>query len=310
MRIKLIAAIIASLMLGASLPARDLNVAEVLKERASLIAEAVGHYNSDSRWWAGYRHREGLHIEYWSDDQIRYGRPSSSSTITFYNYRPAKVKNAVESEPVQIDSKIIDAASIEVLNKDGNSDQPWGPYTGEFEKTTTRGESFEKGFSQAISDTFTAGNDMSPVKNELTVTLGFDQRTTNSESESQRANRVFSFHGVTPAGSNERIVAWRRVGKMQSEITGTGDWEHSISVGRRAGGHWRGHTRKWDSFARFMRTARGEAPDNWTLGKWFRGRPAEDWLIERLERPLNMPFRQVLEFEEATSIRLRKEEIE
>lgn len=70
----------------------------------------------------------------------------------------------------------------------------------------------------------------SQAKLEIAAMLGFSQTTTDTEGEQSRTNRVFSFSGSTPAGLNERITAWRKVSRMRSEITGTGDFERTESA--------------------------------------------------------------------------------
>ena len=160
-----------------------------------------------------------------------------SATLLLTNIQPTKIKDPKESDPVELDSKIIDAASINSDNLGGHGPLGW-EYSGEFEKTTSKEESFEKGFDQSIENTLTIGGEAASVKNELKVTLGFSQSTTDTSGEEERQSRTFSFHGDTEEGIRERITAWRKVTKMRSVITGEGDYEHSIQMGK----HWHG---KW-----------------------------------------------------------------
>ena len=178
------------------------------------------------------------------------------------------MRDPKQSDPVELDSEIIDAASITSENRDGKSPLDW-EYTGEFEHTTSESDSFEAGFSQSITNTLTIGNDATAVKNELALTLGFDQRTTSGSDEGDRVNRTFTFSGSTPAGDDEEMTAWRKVARMRSQITGHGDYEHSIKIGKHWHGKWDGKTAEWETFADFLRVVKGEAPPNFDLADSF-----------------------------------------
>ena len=175
---------------------------------------------------------------------------------------------------------------------------------------TKRHSSFEAGFTQSITNTLTIGNDASAVKNELAVALGFSQTTTDEDEDSERQNRTFSFNGDTPPGESEIITAWRKVSRMRSIVTGDGDYEHGVQIGKHWHGSWQGRTHKWGTFADFVRTVKGEAPSTWDLATEFRAYPVPQHLIDLLEAPLDAPYTQVLEFDQATSVDLRKKPLE
>ena len=300
-------AVIIALLVIALPSAQTTNLDDLLRERAQLIAHAFGQHNSKSEWWAGYDWQTPIRTENWTDSNASYRGPDEAAAVSFSDIQASGLRDIHESEPVEINSRVIDAVSLEITNQDGQSEQPWGPYQGEFETVTSKEMSLELGFEQSISDTFTAGNDSTPVKNELTVSLGFSQTTTTTDGSSDRVSRTFAFDGVTPAGMNERITAWRKVVKMSTNVTGTGDYEHVVRVGKHWSGDWQGRVGYWESFADLLRTFRGEAPDDWSMAREFRDNPVPEWLIEALEKPLDLPFRQSLEFDQATSIQLRKE---
>ena len=97
--------------------------------RASLVAYACsGRIGSDWEHWDNYKPNQGL-------DRWRLGRRThveyrrkkkTSPTLKFLNIQPKGIRDAVETEPVELDSKIIDAASITVDNSTGS--QPSGPW--------------------------------------------------------------------------------------------------------------------------------------------------------------------------------------
>ena len=190
-------------------------------------------------------------------------------------------------------------------NYGGTSSLGWS-YTGEFEKTTSKEESFEKSFDQSIETYYEQGGDAAGFKAGIKITLGFHQSDSGSSSEAERVSRSFSFHGETAPGEAERITAWRKVSRMKSEIVGTGDYEHSIKIGKHWHGKWQGRTHSWDSFADFLRVIKGEAPTSYDLAEEFRRSRVPSRILRRLEAPLNLPYRQPLEFDHATSIDLRK----
>lgn len=310
---------------------------EQLELRARLIAHAVvGAWRPRKwEWWGGYDWHHNLHVESWADDRVDYRRGGGSSpTLMLTNVQPSKIRDSRETEPVELESKVIDAASIESLNRqcwldavaaylkdnpsgdfddlEEHAQEYWGAvplsweYSGEFETTRTKAEAFSWGLETSIRNCFTAGSDASAVKNEFEVTMTASLGGETSEEESQRVNRVFSFSGETPAGVNERITAWRKVSRMQSYIIGSGDYEHSIRIGKHWHGRWDGGNHQWDSFADFLRTIKGNAPSNWPLSNEFQRHNAPSWLIDRLEEPLEVSFKQRLEFDQATSVQLRK----
>ena len=246
---------------------------ELLKPRTILILHAIAKFQNSPEWWGKYDKDESLWTGDWSDTKVDYRRPDhKSATVMLTNVQPTKIKDSKESDPVELDSRIIDAASIEVLNKTGQSPRAWR-YSGEFEKLVTKAESFELGFEQSLETTYTAGNDASMNKLEIKASLGFSQTTTTDESTAERESRVFEFSGETPIGVNEKITAWRRVSKLQSVITGFGDYEHSIRIGKHWHGSWQGGSHSWDTFADFLRVLRGEAPTSYDLANEFRKNP-------------------------------------
>ena len=278
---------------------------KLLERRISLMIEACSPVTASKyRWWAKYKHKEGLEVRRWGDTWINYRRDVGHAPYAVVsNIQPKTLTDVKESVPIKIGSKVIDAAGIKVLNAYGQTSRPW-TYTGEFEKTTSKREAFEMGFSQSIRNCFTAGNDATPVKNELEITLGFNQSSVEESSESERQNRIFSFSGDTPVGIDELITARREVSRMKSTLTGKGDYEFSLKFGNHWSGKWNGGTRQWDSFEDFMRVIKGNAPSSWSLADAFRKYSPPSWLIEELEKPLNLPFIQTLEFDQATSVEL------
>ena len=93
---------------------------EQLEPRADLIAficSRYGRVGTKKEWWGSYERGEGLKVVKWTDTFVDYRREDAgSATIYFTDVQPAQVRNVKESDPVLLDSKIIDAASITSRN--------------------------------------------------------------------------------------------------------------------------------------------------------------------------------------------------
>ena len=283
---------------------------DLLMERAELIAIAcTPHLGDKPEWWGGYKQSEGLKVVQWDDTRIDYRRKKvGSATLMLTNIQSKGLTDIKESEPVELSSKVVDAASIESLNADGVSERHW-EYSGTFDKTVTKRHAFETSFDQTITSTTTVGGEAASFKQELEVALGFSQTTSDEEEKAEQESRTFLFAGDTPAGVNERATAWRKVSKVKSIVTGNGDYEHSIKIGKHWHGSWQGDNAYFETFADFLRTIKGEAPSNWPLSKEFAKQPAPSWLIRKLSAPLDLPYRQPLEFDQATTVKLKSEAI-
>ena len=282
---------------------------EQLQPRVELIAHLCAQYGEvgdKAEWWGDYHQSEGLDVAKWTDTFVDFRRTGTgSATVYLEDVQPSGVRDVKESDPVELDSKVIDATSIRSDNVKGTSPAMW-EYTGEFEQTTSKRHSFEAGFQQSVTNTFTAGSDASAVKNELSVSLGFSQTTTDESEKTERQNRTFAFSGATPSGEGELITAWRKVSRMRSVVTGIGNYEHSIKIGKHWHGSWQGGRHSWKTFADFVRTVKGEAPSDWDLAEQFRSNPVPQRLIDQLEAPLDVPYTLTLEFDQATVIDTRK----
>ena len=238
----------------------------LLMPRAELIAQLVGPRVAGKReWWAEYNRHEGLRTGHWTDTRVDYRRPGvGSASIVLDQIQGRNLKDVHETDPIELDSKIIDAASIVSRNKKSNSPIDWS-YTGEFEKTISKEEAFEKSFDQTIETFYEQGGDAAGFKAGIKTTLGFHQSDSSSTSETERVNRSFSFGGSTPPGEDERLTAWRKVSRMKSEVVGIGDYNHTIKIGKHWHGSWQGGRHSWDSFDDLLRVIKGEAPTSYDL---------------------------------------------
>ena len=287
---------------------------EQLMPRALIVAHlASKHLGNKYEWWGDYDKNQGLVVTDSGDDFVEYRRKDGSSpTMRFENIQPQKIQGVVESKSVRLGAKPQDAASITSYNAGGLTSRPWS-YTGEFEESTlvTRREAFELSFEESLKATYSYGGEatLNKFALEATVTSGQTSTTEDEDAKGTRHARAFSFSGETPPGVDERITATRDVVRLRTTLTGYGDYEHSIIIGKHWHGSWQGGRGKWASLADFLRVVKGEAPLNYDMSEEFRQRQAPRWAVKSLETPLNLPFTQVLEYDEGTDIKLRPESI-
>lgn len=155
-------AVVIALLLPSAAAFAQPQIHEVLHERAKLIAKLVGESNGQAEWWAGYNGTDDLEVWKWDDTFVDYIWPAHrNATLSLYSIQAIGVQDAKESEPVELDSVVIDAASIEVSNSGSQSEQSW-EYMAEFETLTTKEHSFELGFEQSLTVTGTIGSDGVP----------------------------------------------------------------------------------------------------------------------------------------------------
>ena len=311
---------------------------DMLERRARLyLAICAPHIATKPQWGAGYTLKEDLFVAAWSDTHVDYRRSKAASCSVYLDdVQGDQLRNISESEPVLLKERVIDAASIEVLNKQpyeaaqaryeaggstvpwdeleldawakwGAVAQPWGPYVGEFEKTTSKKDAFEKSLDTSTKIYAEKGGEAAGYKVGIEQTISAHFGWSNETSEDNRTSRSFSFNGEAPPGLDMRYTAWRKVGQMRSTIKAEGGKEYSIRIQKHWHGKWQGNGVQWKSHADFMRCATGRAPSDWDLANTFRKYPPPKKMLDELQKPLDQPYIQTLKFDQATSIRLRPE---
>ena len=304
------------------------DTADILKARFTFIGEVIASVPDRLVWrWDNYRHNEGLRVNGYHDGgkSIDFRRPGDEKAALYAgNIRPVDdIQNEVESRAVPTGDPYTQWAeegrfenstvrTQEILDQIAKGLLPNDfdfldyVYTAHFSETLSWEESKELGFRQAISSTFgvEVGGDVYGGKASASVTAEVESTQgiseTKGDEEEQGDEESFSIR--VPSDTVRIIQAKRTIGPMKYVITGWGDLEHSITIGKHWDGNWNGHRGKggrkykrhahWDSFADFLMVIKGRGARDMDLWDWFRQHPVSASAINSLARPLDQPFRQ------------------
>lgn len=301
--------------------------ADILMARAEGIAEAMDNVDSRRLWrWDDYSASQGLAVAGYHDggQLIDYRRPGDAQAALWLGQVRAvdDIQDELESKAVPTGEPYVQWAeqgtfrnhtvrTKEILDQIAQGLLPNDfdfldfTYTAHFAETLSWEESKELGFREAISTTFgvEVGGDVYGGKASASATAEVESTQnmgqTSGDEEEQGDEESFSLR--VPSDTVRKVQGKRTIGPMKYVITGWGDLEHSITIGKHWDGKWNGHRGKkrtykrhahWDSFADFLRVIKGNGSRDMDLADWFRQHPAPAALIRRLEAPLNQPFRQ------------------
>ena len=303
------------------------DIADILMPRFEGIAEAMDDVPSRLLWrWDDYKASRGLDVAGYHDGGkiIDFRRPGDPKAAAWAeNVRPVQdIQDEVESKAVPTGEPytqwaeqgtfrnnvvrtplIIEQIAAGLLPND--FDFLDFTYVAHFSETLSWEESKELGFREAVSTTFgvEVGGDVYGGKASASATAEFEssqsESQTKGDEEEQGDEESFSIR--VPYDTVREVQGKRSIGPMKYIITGWGDLEHGITIGKHWDGKWNGHRGKkrtykrhahWDSFADFLKVIKGDGARDMDLADWFRQHPAPAALIRRLERPLNQPFRQ------------------
>ena len=279
-----------------------------LEERAELVAHAIGRVSTDHVWgWEGYDWHNDLKFKRLTDGGkfAQWRHPwRDKSRIWFKRIRPTGVLDGEKVEEIPMgDAKIIDGVTISAENWDGIAPLPIN-YNADFGKTRTKAEALSIGFTESIEIgiKFTEGGEAAFFKAEQSLKLGFEARQdkTTSTEDSISELRSAGLTPTCPPGFDVDFWMTRMTQPTKMRVSGKGQLTHSISIGKRSGSNWskkhgKGGKRysrmaRWDTFEDFLSVIKGEGRRDLALASLFRKTPASDWLIKRLEQPLEIPF--------------------
>ena len=312
------------------------DMADILMPRSTLIGETVKRVPDRLLYrWGDYSESHGLRVGGYHDGGqfIDFRRPNDEqAALWLTSIRPVpEIRGETESEavpngapytqwaeegffrndrvrPPEIEEKILKG----LLPND--YDLLDYSYTAHFSETLSWEESKELGFREAISNTFSIeiGGDAygGKVGNETTAEFESTQTSSSTESDAQEQGDEETFSFRIGPGEERRLSAKRQVGPMKYVITGWGDLEHGIQIGKHWDHKWQGHRGKrtyprhaeWASFADFLTVIKGAGARDLDLAQWFRDHPAPRWLITALEKPLDQPFRQDVPFDDVGQV--------
>ena len=285
------------------------DAADILEERAQLIAHAVRGVPGDRLWrWRGYDWHEDLKVPTYEGGGtlIRFSRHTDKKgQIEFSNIRPTGQLRDEKIEEIPLGrAKVVDGVTIEAANWNGLVELPIS-YDGRFAKTTSKEEALALGFKQNVSveATFSQGGEAAQFKFEQKITTSSEtsQDTTTTTASEQSEDRGAGLSPVVPPGCDIDFHMSRTTQPTSMRVTGIGQLTHGIEIGkfksgrfsakRGAGGKRYKRSLSWSSFEDFMAALKGEAARDIDLALYFQDNPPPKWLINRLSDPLDIPYK-------------------
>ena len=302
-----------------------MDMADYLEMRARLLGHAFRQIKNVWRWF-NYDWNESLKVrDFKSGEYVRYQRSGDwKGSCEFRNAVPIGLTDRRTVEIPTGAEKVIDQLTGVAYNYDGVVAVPV-TYDGTFRKLRGSEEAFAHGLTQSIETkfTFAQGGEAALQKYQQEITLGFEARQDWSQgsSEENEATRSLGIAPESPAGYDVRYRLLRFSQPMKIKVTGRSKVDHSVRIGKFDDG-WRGnkgeHGKTWPRWARYdsfyeecLPVLKGEAPRDLMFAMHFRENPAPDWLIKRLEEPLEIPFDHTSdEFDGTTRFEQHQEEVD
>ena len=216
------------------------DAADILEERAQLIAHAVRQVSGDRLWrWHGYDWHEDLKVPTYEDGGtlIRFSRQTDRrAQIEFSNIRPTGQLRDEKIEEIPLGRlNVVDGVTIEASNWDGLVELPIS-YDGRFGKTTSKEEALALGFKQNVSveATFSQGGEAAQFKFEQKITIGSEtsQDTTTTTGSQESEDRGAGLSPVVPPGCDIEFHMSRTTQPTAMRVTGIGELTHGIRIGK------------------------------------------------------------------------------
>ena len=283
---------------------RNVDMADHLGMRARLLGHAF--HQLENVWrWQHYDWHESLKVkDFKSGESVRYQRESDwKGSIEFKNMVPIGLTDRRVVEIPTGSEKVIDQLIGTAYNYEGVIAVPV-TYDSSFRKLRGSDEAFSHGLTESIETTFTfaQGGEAALQKYEQEIKLGFEARQDWSQgsNEEEETTRSLGIAPESPPGYDLRYRLLRYSQSMKIKVTGRSRVDHSVKIGKYDDG-WRGnkgkHGKTWPRWAEYdsfieecLPVLKGEAPRDLPFALHFRDNPAPDWLIKRLEEPLEIPF--------------------
>ena len=291
------------------------DIAEMLKMRARLTAHALARASGPPpRGWHDYDWHEDLNIADFNAGAdgftIDYARKRNHlERISFYNVHPLGKLRAENVEIVGSGSaEVIDGATIPLPNFDA-----FTPlrvvYTPNFRESRRENDVRMLGFTQSLSLAleFSQGSEAAQFKAKQTITASFESRqeTTSEKEKTSEKGRAVEFPAEVPEGVEGKYWCTMKVQPKAIHTTGMCDVNMAVRIGKRRTGNggrviskWEAHRGKYqrhvyfaDWWAHFLPIIKADGGQR-NLNCWehFRQHPAPEWLTDRLEEPLDLPF--------------------
>ena len=290
------------------------DIATKLEKRARLVGRVMNGVPDHLLWrWNNVRKFEELRVADLRDggSNIDYRRPDDKKALmSFTNIRPLEELRDRKVQDIPVgQEKVIDHVNIESFNYDGVIEIPVS-YDARLSKLTTREHAFAVGFTESVQQTFgieaqAGGGEASGgsyVKITASTTLGLESRqdTTDTTTEQEGEDRGAGLSPTCPPGYDLEFILDRKATSMKTRVTGFGDVDHGIKLGKHWDGTWNGNIGKngkkwprwgkWDSWDEFLSVIKGEGRRDLFFAEWFWDHPIKGALLNDILEPLDMPF--------------------
>ena len=183
-------------------------------------------------------------------------QPESKHWIKFRNISPVKLIKTINHDPVLTNTKVTDVYKNEINNNSDNIPLE-SSYTYKATDITTVNEDFGLGIATTISNTFTAGNDNTAVKNETTFTTQVTANYHKGVGHTVDNSRSITNTITVPPMTKVIIEAETKSSKYKQKQEYFSGIEFEIEIYTH-----RDFLAKWDSFDEFKKSANGEGPIN------------------------------------------------
>ena len=258
--------------------------------------------------WDKFNKKEGLRVAGYRDGgtNLDYRRNSDEkAALLLSNIRPLSALHNRKDELIPVGSpKTIDGVTIECFNFNGIAPLPI-TYEGGFGKLRGVDEASSYGFTQSIelSFKFQQGGETSFYKFEQEIKLGFESRQDFSTTERNEAteSRTAGINPECPPAYDIKFWMSRTSQPMKIRITGVGDVEHGVALGKHWDGKWnakRGENNKrykrhvsWDTFALFMEVIKGDGARDQDLWEHFREKSRTEMAHQKIRASTGYRFR-------------------
>ena len=291
------------------------DIADMLNMRARLSASALSKADGPPpRGWDDYHWNEDLKVVGYSAGAegftISYARNRDHrQQVTLYNIHPlGELRNELVETIDAGSQEIIDGATIPLPNY--NAFTPMHvDYTPDFREARRESDVRMLGFSQSLEVAleFSQGSEAAQFKAKQTVTAGFESRqeSTSEDEKTKEKGRQVNFPAEVPEGVDGEFWCSMKVQPKSIHTTGNCDVDFAIAVGTRRTGKggriiskWQAHHGKYKRhvyfaswWKHFLPLAKGTGGQrDWDCWQHFRDHPISQWTIDRLEKPLDLPF--------------------
>ena len=214
--------------------------------------------------------------------------------VAITNITPVGVGNMLFGEQRTLDSEQIGSTTEYVDNVDGVADIDVN-FRDLFSETDSEESSKSAGGSVKVSTE--AGVEGGGASFKVAV-----EAEAHTEIESSQGKDVTredeGDEGTTvPVGTSIEIDETREKSDVEIPVTGEGQFNFGIDIGKHSGGKYVGHHNgHWGSKQNFYDVVRGDAPDNWSLARSFKSHPIKGSRLYVLD-PLDAAVAYTVKFE-------------